>query len=115
MYVIGTSPDDLIEIKMDQFISNPYDWTKHSEITHKVVHIYYGVQSQLETTIIKDIDSAKEILAEIQSNYDNIKFENSNIIGQITDREKGFKFDASKLKIYELIPTEVEWKENRNE
>lgn len=108
MYVIGTSPYDLIEIKMDQFISNLFDRTKHSEITHKVVHIYYGAQSQLEATIIKDIDSAKEILAKIKSNYDNIKFENSNIIGQILDREEGFKFDTSKLKIYELIPTEVE-------
>ena len=110
MYVIGTSPNDLIEIELNTFITNPYNWTMPSKITQKVTHIYYGIQSQLTPTIIFDFDTAKEIIAEIKSNYNNIKFDNSNIVAQVLDKQKGFKFDVSKLKIFELIPTEV--KEN---
>lgn len=106
-YIIGTSENNFLHINFNTMITNAFDWSKTSEISHVIDKVYYDCED--DPTIFYDYEAAENTLKEIRTN-ENIKFENINIIGKIIDEKNGFKFDTSKLNIYELKPTEI--KEN---
>jgi hypothetical protein len=61
-----------------------------------------------EASLFRDYETVTKIKEEIIKRKDEIIFENNNIIGALLDEQDGKRFDCFSLKIYELIPTEME-------
>ena len=100
MYVIGVNEWDFVSIKSRTMMT-----LESCKVCNEVERIAYGCDLT-KATIIQDYELATKIVDEIKTKKDEIKFENSNIIGQILDKKHGKEFDVDKLKVYELIPTE---------
>lgn len=100
MYVIGRSDYDFIKVVHGV----AYDG---QGISMMIESVEYNLPSG-EVTIFPDYETAKDAIKIIQENAEDIKFTNSSIVGEILDRESFDKIAYSKeLKIYELVPTEV--------
>lgn len=103
-YVIGKTDCNFIQIKFNAM------WDGMSKLWDEIGRVRYDCSLE-EATVINGYNEAKEILSEIQNRISEIDFDNISIIGQIIDNEKKFnKVEyAKKLKIFELVPTLVEY------
>ena len=100
MYVIGVNEWSFVNIRSRTMMTQGT-----CKVLSEVERVIYGC-SLSRAKIFPNYNTAAEIVKEIKSRKDEIKFENGNIIGQILDKEHGKEFDVDKLKVYELIPTE---------
>ena len=103
-YVIGKTDYNFIQIKFSTM------WDGMSKLWDEIDRVRYDCSLE-EATVINGCNEAKEILSEIQNRISEIDFDNISIIGQIIDNEEKFnKVEyAKKLKIFELVPTLVEY------
>ena len=100
MYVIGVNECDFVNIRSRTMIKQGT-----CKVWSEVERVIYGC-SLSRAKIFPNYDTAAEIVNEIKSRKDEIKFENDSIIGQILDKEHEREFDVDALKVYELVPTE---------
>lgn len=96
MYVIGKDKWDLIIVKM----ATMYDGRR---LYQEVEEIIYNIHNN-QCTIFNNYEDAIKILDIINNCNNKIKITNDSIIDSILD---GNLLDITTLKIYELIPTEV--------
>ena len=75
------------------------------KVWSEVERVIYG-RSLSRAKIFPNYNTAAEIVKEIKSRKDEIKFDNNSIIGQILNKEHEREFDVDALKVYELVPTE---------
>ena len=102
MYAIGRTDYDFIQVT---YVATMYDGHK---LWNEVQKVEYAA-NLANATIIPDIEVAKQLIEDIQSNVENIKFTNSSVIGEILGEESFDKVAYSTdLKIYELVPTLVQ-------
>lgn len=89
MYVIGRSKGDYIRL-----------------VNSKGIEYSHSINL---ASIFTSLEKAELMIGYIKENIDSLYFANATILGNIIDKEK--KFDkvtyVNKLKIYELVPTEV--------
>ena len=96
MYVIGICEWNFIKVEFNTL----YDG---NVLLKEVSKITYNIQD-INMSIFNSFEDAEKVIELINNNTNKIIFENSFLIGSILD---GNKLDITKLKIYKLIPTEI--------
>lgn len=99
-FVIGINKCDFLNIKSRKMMEpeTGKTWNEIKKVTYEC--------DLIDATIFPNYEFASKIVEEIKKEKNEILFENSDIIGQIIDKEKGKEFDVDKLRVYALIPTE---------
>lgn len=102
MYVIGRTDYDFIKVARTDAM---YDGHELWNEVHKVEY----EANLANATIIPDLEVAKQLIEDIQSNVEYIEFTNNSVVGEILDKESFDKVSYSKqLKLYEVVPRLVE-------
>lgn len=95
MYAIGDHQWSLVCIRMRTIYG---EHGLSQEVDEVIFNIHHG-----NCTIFSDKEEAKRVLDQIKTGH-NITFTNDSILDLLLE---GNTLDTSKLKLYELVPTEV--------
>ena len=94
-YVIGLTPYKLLNIECSLYWNRDFTNT-----TVQISRITHGFHDLCEVRLIPDLDTARDLVREIQQRYDEITILNNNIFEAIIDDTNGF--DPNKLHIYKV-------------
>ena len=93
-YVIGITPNNLLDIKYSFFVNQDCDITGI-----RIKSIYFGIIHLSQATLFDSLDVAKAVVKEIKGRYHEIFVQDVNVISGIIN---GNNFDPYKLKIYSI-------------
>lgn len=94
-YVIGLTPFHLLDIESSLFWVN--NFTDTAVLISRITH---GFHNLYDVSLIPDLETAKDIVKQIQQRYDEIAVYNNNILETVIEGTNDF--DPNKLHIYEV-------------
>jgi hypothetical protein len=94
-YVIGLTPFHLLDIEHSLYFVR--DFTDTELLISRITH---GFHNLYDVTLIPDLETAKDLVKQIQQRYDEIAVYNNNILETVIEGTNDF--DPNKLHIYEV-------------